>query len=48
MRVLEILGEGLQALRPDMTAAARRASVERLVDKVGLRRDALQRYPHEF
>ncbi|KQW36402.1 ABC transporter ATP-binding protein [Rhizobacter sp. Root404] len=48
MRVLEILGEGLQALRPDMTAAARRASVERLVDQVGLRRDALQRYPHEF
>jgi peptide/nickel transport system ATP-binding protein len=48
MRVLEILEEGLQALRPEMTAAARRASLERLVDQVGLRRDALERYPHEF
>jgi peptide/nickel transport system ATP-binding protein len=48
MRVLDILEEGLQALRPDLDAAARRASVERLVDQVGLRRDALQRYPHEF
>ena len=48
MRVLDILEEGLQALRPDMLSAARRATVERLVDQVGLRRDALQRYPHEF
>ncbi len=48
MRVLDILEEGLQALRPELTAAARRASVERLVDQVGLRRDALQRWPHEF
>jgi peptide/nickel transport system ATP-binding protein len=48
MRVLEILEEGLQALRPEMTAVARRASLERLVDQVGLRRDALERYPHEF
>ena len=48
MRVLDILEEGLQALRPDMNGAARRASLERLVDQVGLRRDALQRYPHEF
>jgi peptide/nickel transport system ATP-binding protein len=48
MRVLDILEEGLQALRPDLPATARRASVERLVDQVGLRRDTLQRYPHEF
>ncbi|MBC7484692.1 MAG: dipeptide ABC transporter ATP-binding protein [Rhizobacter sp.] len=48
MRVFDILEEGLLALRPDMDAAARRASLERLVDQVGLRRDALQRYPHEF
>jgi peptide/nickel transport system ATP-binding protein len=48
MRVLDILEEGLQALRPEIAGAARRASVERLVDQVGLRRDALQRYPHEF
>ncbi|MEP7101806.1 MAG: ATP-binding cassette domain-containing protein, partial [Burkholderiales bacterium] len=48
MRVLDLLEEGLQALRPEMSASARRASLERLVDQVGLRRDALQRYPHEF
>jgi peptide/nickel transport system ATP-binding protein len=48
MRVLDLLEEGLQALRPELDAAARRASVERLVDQVGLRSDALQRYPHEF
>ncbi|MES2099540.1 MAG: ABC transporter ATP-binding protein, partial [Pseudomonadota bacterium] len=48
MRVQDILEEGLQALRPELAAAARRAQIERLVDQVGLRRDALQRYPHEF
>jgi peptide/nickel transport system ATP-binding protein len=48
MRVLDILEEGLQALRPEMTAAQRRASLEKLVDQVGLRPDALERYPHEF
>jgi peptide/nickel transport system ATP-binding protein len=48
MRVFDILEEGLQALRPEMDEAARRARLEGLVDQVGLRRDALQRYPHEF
>lgn len=48
MRVLDILEEGVQALRPDLPAASRHAALERLVDQVGLRRDALQRYPHEF
>ena len=48
MRVFEILEEGLQALRPEMDPGARRAAIEQMVDKVGLRRDALQRYPHEF
>ncbi len=48
MRVLDILEEGVQALRPDLPADSRRATLERLVDQVGLRRDALQRYPHEF
>jgi peptide/nickel transport system ATP-binding protein len=48
MRVFDILEEGLLALRPEMDAAARRASLEHIVDQVGLRRDALQRYPHEF
>jgi peptide/nickel transport system ATP-binding protein len=48
MRVFDILEEGLLALRPELDAAARRANLERLVDQVGLRRDALARYPHEF
>jgi peptide/nickel transport system ATP-binding protein len=48
MGVREILDEGLAALRPELDAAARRQRLERLVDQVGLRRDALDRYPHEF
>ena len=48
MRVFEILEEGLVALRPEMDAAARRARLERLADQVGLRRESLERYPHEF
>ena len=48
MRVFDVLEEGLLALRPDLDASARRESLESLVDQVGLRRDALERYPHEF
>ena len=48
MRVFDILEEGLLALRPEIDAPARRAGLERIVDQVGLRRDALDRYPHEF
>jgi peptide/nickel transport system ATP-binding protein len=48
MRVAEILDEGLAALQPDLSAADRLSRIARLVDQVGLRRDALQRYPHEF
>jgi peptide/nickel transport system ATP-binding protein len=48
MRVFEVLEEGLVALRPEMDAAARRAHLERLTDQVGLRRESLDRYPHEF
>jgi peptide/nickel transport system ATP-binding protein len=48
MRVFEILEEGLAALRPEMDAAARRARLEQLADQVGLRREAMGRYPHEF
>ena len=47
-RVAEILEEGLVTLRPEMDAAARRAAIEALVEQVGLRRDALERHPHEF
>ena len=48
MRVFEILEEGLVALRPEMDAPARRARLEQLSDQVGLRRESLDRYPHEF
>ncbi|MGN6831022.1 ABC transporter ATP-binding protein [Paucibacter sp. M5-1] len=48
MRVYELLEEGVQALRPDLDAVARRRNLELLVDQVGLRRDALERFPHEF
>ncbi|MDP1692400.1 MAG: ABC transporter ATP-binding protein [Burkholderiaceae bacterium] len=48
MRVFEILEEGLTALHPDMDAGARRARLEKLAEQVGLRREALERFPHEF
>jgi peptide/nickel transport system ATP-binding protein len=48
LRVFDILEEGLTALRPDMAAPARRQRIETLCDQVGLRREALLRYPHEF
>ncbi|MDN3922061.1 ABC transporter ATP-binding protein [Roseateles violae] len=48
LRVFELLEEGLLALRPELDAAARRRNIEALVEQVGLRRDALERWPHEF
>ena len=48
LRVAEILEEGLIALRPELDAGARRARVTALLERVGLRPDALGRHPHEF
>jgi peptide/nickel transport system ATP-binding protein len=48
MRVYDILEEGLAALHPEMDPPARRQRLEQLADQVGLRREALERYPHEF
>ncbi|WP_422015959.1 dipeptide ABC transporter ATP-binding protein [Roseateles sp.] len=48
MRVADVLEEGLIALRPELDAGQRLARLHQLVDQVGLRRDALQRWPHEF
>jgi peptide/nickel transport system ATP-binding protein len=48
MRVFDVLEEGLIALRPELDASARRARIEGLIERVGLRRDALDRWPHEF
>ena len=48
MRVREILEEGIQALQPDRPADERRVQAEQMATRVGLRRDALERFPHEF
>ncbi len=48
MRVNEILEEGISSLRPDVAPAVRRERVAALLEKVGLPRSALSRYPHEF
>ena len=48
MRVFEVLEEGVLTLRPELGGDARRRLLESLVDRVGLRREALQRHPHEF
>lgn len=48
MRVAEILEEGLLSLRPEWSEAQRLNKVAALVERVGLRPDALQRFPHEF
>jgi peptide/nickel transport system ATP-binding protein len=48
MRVADILEEGLIALRPEIEPGARRERVQALLQKVGLRADAADRYPHEF
>ncbi|MDE2593355.1 MAG: ABC transporter ATP-binding protein [Burkholderiales bacterium] len=48
MRVSDILQEGLLTLRPDWSSEQRQAKVLELVERVGLRPDALARFPHEF
>ncbi|HEX5355183.1 MAG TPA: ABC transporter ATP-binding protein [Aquabacterium sp.] len=48
MRVQDILQEGLVILRPDWSQDQRMARVRELVERVGLRADALHRFPHEF
>jgi peptide/nickel transport system ATP-binding protein len=48
MRVSELLEEGMTALRPDLDEAGRGASVDALLEAVGLSAEAKGRYPHEF
>ncbi len=48
MRVSEILEEGLVSLRPDLDEPARAARLATLLDQVGIRSEAMHRYPHEF
>jgi peptide/nickel transport system ATP-binding protein len=48
MRVSELLAEGLLALRPELGEPEIAARAVTLLSRVGLRDDALDRYPHEF
>jgi peptide/nickel transport system ATP-binding protein len=48
MRVAEILEEGVASLRPEIGASERRERVAALLDKVGLRPESMNRFPHEF
>ena len=48
MRVAEILQEGIESLRPEIGAAERRARAAALLEKVGLRPESMDRFPHEF
>jgi peptide/nickel transport system ATP-binding protein len=48
MRIMEILEEGLTGLRPELDRSAREQLVRGLIERVGLRQEVLNRYPHEF
>lgn len=48
MLIGEILEEGMRSLQPDMLPEQRRVRAETLLQQVGLSREAMQRYPHEF
>ena len=48
LSIFEIIGEALEIHFPKMTRADRRERVAVLLEKVGLKRDHLDRYPHEF
>ena len=48
MRVTEILEEGVLSLHPEVSPTERRERVSALLEKVGMSRAALTRYPHEF
>jgi oligopeptide/dipeptide ABC transporter ATP-binding protein len=48
MTVREIVGEALRIHRLAKTRADEEARIEQLLDRVGLRSDAMERYPHEF
>lgn len=48
LTVARLVGEPLEAHRPELSAADRRAEVARLLSQVGLRPEHMDRYPHEF
>src|SRR5262245_16084792 len=48
MRVADILAEGMASLGIEASAGARAKRVAEILDQVGLARDSVERYPHEF
>ena len=48
MRILDILGEGMQALHVADSRVERAARMDRMLEQVGLNAEAKLRYPHEF
>ena len=48
MRVADILSEGMASLGVEPDAAKRGKRVAEILDQVGLTRDSVERYPHEF
>jgi peptide/nickel transport system ATP-binding protein/oligopeptide transport system ATP-binding protein len=48
LSIVEIVGEAFQIHFPAMNGGERRERVAVLLEKVGLKRDHLDRYPHEF
>ncbi len=48
MMVEAIIAEGMQAQRRYKNSPERMIRIQQLLDQVGLPRDSLQRYPHEF
>ena len=48
LSIFEIIGEALEIHFPKMNRGERREKVATLLEKVGLKRDHLDRYPHEF
>ena len=48
LSIFEIIGEALEIHFPQMSREDRRERVSGLLEKVGLKKDHLDRYPHEF
>ena len=48
MRVGEVVAEPLAIHEPQLTKSERRSRAMAMLDRVGLKSDALERYPHEF
>jgi peptide/nickel transport system ATP-binding protein len=48
MRVLDILEEGMKSLHHEWSSVQRLSDIASLLDRVGLPKDALKRFPHEF